>query len=141
MPQSVKIILRLAARIWVWVLAGILCVLFMQNARKTARVPIALKVDKGVSMQLAQSTGADDFAAIKRFGEVSFGEAALMDTLRSLTHSHYSGWYKLSLDCTPPNMSIDFFQYETVEGVDGQGNRMKRFTQETDGEWRGTAGI
>lgn len=132
MPQSVKIILRLAARIWVWVLAGILCVLFMQNARKTARVPIALKVDKGVSMQLAQSTGADDFAAIKRFGEVSFGEAALMDTLRSLTHSHYSGWYKLSLDCTPPNMSIDFFQYETVEGVDGQGNRMKRFTQETD---------
>lgn len=132
MPQSVKIILRLAARIWVWVLAGILCVLFMQNARKTARVPIALKVDKGVSMQLAQSTGADDFAAIKRFGEVSFGEAALMDTLRSLTHSHYSGWYKLSLDCTPPNTSIDFFQYETVEGVDGQGNRMKRFTQETD---------
>lgn len=66
-----------------------------------------------------------------QFLKVWFEQPILLKSGNQIEHKHWSAWYKIKFESIPENLVLDFYNYETVIGLDCSGQFINNKTVET----------
>ena len=107
---------------WHFVLIAVVIFNAVYQSFTLKSVYATVRCEKPVWVTFAISEPSFHNASPKKLSAIIFsGEQKFSDSTL-IQHNKFSAWYKIRFDEIPMNISLDFFQYETVTGYDISGN-------------------
>ena len=116
---------------WHFILIGALICVSINEFKKNRYCSIKIINPENVKLYLASSNDVYSHLPKSQFSNISFDSFRTINNNENIFQKHWSAWYKIRIDSIPEDFTLDFYNFETVIGLDKNGQSLSENTVET----------
>ena len=120
-----------AFKYWHYALFIILTCVCLKEFNTTRPSISKIVLHENLEAQIAVSNEYCNHMPANEFLNVEFEKPTAFITGNQIKQNHWSAWYKINFGEIPENCTLDFYNYETVIGLDANGQYLNNKTVET----------
>ena len=116
---------------WHFILIGALICVSINEFKKNRYCSIKIINPENVKLYLASSNDVYSHLPKSQFSNISFDSFRTINNNENIFQKHWSAWYKIRINTIPDDFTLDFYNFETVIGLDKNLNSLLDHCVET----------
>ncbi len=130
-PINKKRITSFLSNYWHFISILVLVFISLTEFQKYRNCSIKIVNPKNIKLYLSASDAAFIHTAQSKVSTIPFDSFRIIKNDENIFQNHWSAWYKIKMDTLPEDFILDFYNFETVIGLDLNLKRLTDFCVET----------